>query len=197
MVFIDFIAAGLVVGFLLGGNPWWLGGLRVRFLWLAYVAIALQVAAFPSGVLPWSTPEGLASALWLASYGALGALILANLRIPGLAVIGIGQACNLVAIVANRGLMPVTPEALGRAGLSYQLRNNSISVVHPHLVWLVDRWAVPGWLPLGNVFSVGDVVIGVGVLATVVIAMRPRLFTRHGDEALAAAPDSLTSAERS
>ena len=93
--------------------------------------------------------------------------------------------------------MPVTPEALDRAGLSYQLRNNSISFVHPHLVWLVDRWAVPGWLPLGNVFSVGDVVIGVGVLATVVIAMRPRLFTRPGDEALAATPDALTSAERS
>jgi hypothetical protein len=40
----------------------------------------------------------------------------------------------------------------------------------------VDRWAVPSWLPLGNVYSVGDVAIGVGVLLTIVIAMRPRVF---------------------
>jgi hypothetical protein len=181
VVFLDFVVLGLLVGLLLGGSPRRLADLRVRFLWLAYVAIALQVAAFPSGVLPWLMPEAAASALWLASYVALGALIVANRRISGLAMIGIGQACNLVAILANHGLMPVTRGALHGAGLSYQLRNNSVAVVHPHLSWLVDRWAVPSWLPLGNVYSVGDVAIGVGVLVTVVIAMRPRLFARTTD----------------
>jgi hypothetical protein len=176
LVLLDFVVAGLIVGLLLGGSPRHLAGLRIRFLWLAYVAIALQVAAFPSGVLPWSTPETVATVLWLSSFFALGALILANLRIPGLAMVGIGQACNLVAILANHGLMPVTRGALDGASLSYHLRNNSVSVVHPHLPWLVDRWAVPSWLPFGNVFSVGDVAIGVGVLLTIVIAMRPRLF---------------------
>jgi Family of unknown function (DUF5317) len=68
-------------------------------------------------------------------------LILANLRIAGLPLIGVGQACNLVAILANHGLMPVTRGALNDAGLSYHLRNNSVAVVHPHLSWLVDRWA--------------------------------------------------------
>jgi Family of unknown function (DUF5317) len=178
VVLLDFVVAGLVVGLLLGGSPQRLASLRVRFLWLAYAAIALQVAAFPSGVLPWSMPPAAASGLWLASYAALTALIVANLRIPGLALVGVGQACNLVAILANHGLMPVTRGALDGAGLSYHLRNNSLSVVHPHLAWLVDRWAVPAWLPLGNVYSIGDVAIGIGVLATVVIAMRPRLFTR-------------------
>jgi hypothetical protein len=182
VVFLDFLVAGLIVGLLLGGSPRRLADLRVRFLWLAYVAIALQVAAFPSGVLPWSMPGAAASALWLASYGALGTLILANVRIPGLAIIGLGQACNLVAILANHGLMPVTRGALDAAGLSYHLRNNSVSVVHPHLPWLVDRWAVPTWLPFGNVFSVGDVAIGIGVLVTIVIAMRPRLFARTRTE---------------
>ena len=178
MVLLDFVFAGLIVGLVLGGSPRRLGNLRVRFLWLAYVGIALQLAAFPSGVLPWSMPEVAAKALWLGSFVALGSLIVANIRIPGLALIGVGQACNLIAVLANHGLMPVTRGALDSAGLSYHLRNNSLSVVHPHLAWLVDRWAVPSWLPMGNVYSVGDVAIGVGVLVTIVIAMRPRLYLR-------------------
>lgn len=182
MVLLDFAVAGLIVGFALGGSTRGLASLRVRFLWLAYVGIALQVAAFPSGVLPWSMPEAVAKALWLGSYLALGTLILANVRIHGLALIGIGQACNLIAILANHGLMPVTRGALDSAGLSYHLKNNSVAVVHPHLAWLVDRWAVPSWLPLGNVYSIGDVAIGIGVFVTIVIAMRPRLFMRAGAE---------------
>lgn len=178
MVLLDFVFAGLIIGIVLGGSARGLANLRVRFLWLAYVGIALQVAAFPSGVLPWSMPELAAKALWLGSYVALGGLILANIRIPGLALIGVGQTCNLVAILANHGLMPVTRGALDSAGLSYHMHNNSLSVVHPHLALLVDRWAVPSWLPMGNVYSVGDIAIGIGVLVTIVIAMRPRLHLR-------------------
>lgn len=179
MVFLDFVAAGLLLGMLLGGSITSLASLRIRSLWLAYAAIALQVVAFPSGLLPWSTPDGIARVLWLVSYALLAALVLRNCRVPGIAVIGMGQACNLIAIIANRGHMPVTRNALDGAGLSYHLRNNSIWLDHPHVSWLVDRWAVPGWLPLGNVYSAGDVLIGIGVLATLVIAMRPRLFVRR------------------
>jgi hypothetical protein len=175
MVFLDSVAAALVIGLLLGGNPAALGELRLRRLWLAYVAIALQVVAFPSGTLPWTTPDAVARGLWLVSYGLLIALIAANRRLPGIAVVGAGLACNLVAIVANGGLMPVTHHALRAAGLSYEIRNNSISLAEPHLAALVDRFAAPAWLPMGNVFSVGDVLIGLGVVIVVVLAMRPRL----------------------
>jgi uncharacterized protein DUF5317 len=181
MVLLNFVAGGLVIGLLLGGTLRQLGQLRIRVLWLAYLAIALQVAAFPSGVLPWSMPGGVASALWLASYGTLGTFIVVNREVAGLAVVGVGQACNVVAIVANGGLMPVTRGALRDAGLEYRLRNNSISAVHPHLSWFVDRWAVPTWLPFGNVYSVGDVIIGIGVLLAIVVAMRPRLLSPRGE----------------
>jgi hypothetical protein len=195
MVLLNFVAAGLVLGLVLGGSLRRLGQLRVRALWLAYLAVALQVAAFPSGVLPWSTPGGVASALWLVSYGALGGFIVANHRVAGLAVVGVGQACNVVAIVANDGLMPATRGALRDAGLDYHLRNNSISAVHPHLSWLVDRWAVPTWLPLGNVYSVGDVIIGLGVLLAIVIAMRPRLLPGRGDGRLGDGSRALVHAD--
>lgn len=175
MVFLDAVAVALVAGLLLGGTPAALGELRLQRLWLAYVAIALQVVAFPSGTLPWTTPDGVARALWLFSYGLLIAMIAANRHVRGIAVVGAGLACNLVAIVANGGLMPVTDDALRGAGLDYAVRNNSISLSEPRLAGLVDRFAAPSWLPLGNVFSVGDVLIGAGIVIVVVLAMRPRL----------------------
>ena len=36
----------------------------------------------------------------------------------------------------------------------------------------VDRWAVPHWIPLGNVYSIGDVLIAIGVFLAIVAAMR-------------------------
>ena len=60
-------------------------------------------------------------------------------------------------------------------GVDYHRHNNSVLTAHPHLSWLVDRWAVPDWLPLGNVYSVGDVIIGIGLVVAIVVAMRPRL----------------------
>jgi hypothetical protein len=52
------------------------------------------------------------------------------------------------------------------------VHNNSISAVQPHLGFLVDRWGAPQWLPLANVFSVGDVLIAIGTIVAIVAAMK-------------------------
>ena len=67
MVFLNFAVLGLACGVLLGGTFGALGAMSVRKLWLAYAAVLLQVAAFPSGFFPWSTPDSVARGLWLAS----------------------------------------------------------------------------------------------------------------------------------
>jgi hypothetical protein len=58
--------------------------------------------------------------------------------------------------------MPALPSALRAAGLHFQQSRNSTALSAPHLSWLVDRWAAPGWVPWANVFSAGDVAIAVG-----------------------------------
>ena len=68
MVLVLAIAVGLALGRLLGGRVAALGALRIRAAWLFYVAIGLQVAGYPSGVLPWSISDSLATGLWLVSY---------------------------------------------------------------------------------------------------------------------------------
>jgi len=45
----------------------------------------------------------------------------------------------------------------------------------PELPWLVDRWAAPDWVPLANVYSLGDAVIALGIVMLVLAAMGARL----------------------
>jgi hypothetical protein len=172
MVFLDVADVAIILGLLLGGRITALAELSIKAKWLAFAAIALQLVAFPSDVLPWSTPSAVARVLWVGSYGLLILMLALNYRLLGTPLIAAGLACNLVAIAFNGGLMPVRGSALRAVGRVYHVHNNSIELTRPHLAALVDRWATPGWLPLGNVFSVGDVLIALGTMLVIIAAMR-------------------------
>lgn len=175
MFLLTAVGAGLLLGLLLGGRPGELAHLRLRAAWLFYAAIVLQLVAYPSALASFSVGDRVATALQIASYAGLVAVTLINARLPGMAVAGLGMVANLSAIVANGGHMPALPSALADAGISYDgVHNNSVATASPSFPWLVDRWAAPGWLPWGNVFSVGDVLIAAGVIVIVAAAMRPR-----------------------
>jgi hypothetical protein len=95
--------------------------------------------------------------------------------VPGLVLVLVGGGSNLLAIVANGGYMPVSPgaleamERLPKAGYS-----NSAPRVDVILGPLTDIFTMPTWVPMANVFSVGDVLIGAGVAIAVVGAMHGR-----------------------
>jgi len=48
---------------------------------------------------------------------------------------------------------------------------------HPNLAIFTDIFAIPSWMPLANVFSIGDVLIATGVAVIVIGAMRTPLPT--------------------
>jgi hypothetical protein len=80
---------------------------------------------------------------------------------------------NLAAIIANGGWMPASPEALAALGMSPKAGySNSSVVADPALPWLTDIFALPPWMPMANVFSIGDVLIGLGVIVVITVAMR-------------------------
>jgi hypothetical protein len=174
MILAEAIVAGIALGLICGGRLRGLAALEMRRIELAYAALGLQIAAFPSGRLPWSTPDSAARALWLCSYALLLAFVVTNRSLRGIPVVATGMACNLVAILANGGLMPARPAAVRAAGLVYKLQNNSVTTGRARVGWLIDRWAAPHWLPLGNVYSVGDILIAAGTIAAIVLAMRAR-----------------------
>jgi hypothetical protein len=165
---------GVLVSLPLGGRLRALAGVRLRWLGLAYVALAIQLAAFPGDSLPWRTPDGVAVGLWITSDLVLAAVVLRNVLLPGVALVAAGLGSNLLAVVVNGGHMPALPRALAAAGLHYHRSMNSEAMAHPALPWLVDRWAAPHWVPLANIFSVGDVAIAIGgfVLALAVTGAR-------------------------
>jgi hypothetical protein len=49
---------------------------------------------------------------------------------------------------------------------------NSAVRADPALVPLTDIYALPAWVPLANVFSIGDVLIGLGIVVVIAIGMR-------------------------
>jgi hypothetical protein len=163
------------VGLVLGGRLGAVAELHLRAPWLFLAALALQLVAFPLAILPWRTDETLASVLWVASYWLLVVAALLNRRVTGVPIVASGMALNFVAILANRGTMPVTHDAMRDAGRNDGVQANSTAMSDPNLPWLVDRWAAPDWIPLANVFSVGDVVIAVGAFVLVLAAMGVRL----------------------
>jgi hypothetical protein len=178
MVYVVVTAAAVALGLLLGGRLGALAELKLRAIWLFYAALGMQVVAFPSGVLPWSIGDVTARILWLGSYACLAGAAVLNHRLRGALVVALGMFCNIEAVVANRGHMPALPSALDGAGIHGHVHNNSIAAVDPHLPWLVDRWAAPDWVPLANVYSVGDIVIAVGAFVLVLSAMRVTAFSR-------------------
>lgn len=155
---------GLAVAPLLGGRWQLLGRIRLRAVPLFYAAIALQLVAFPVRRMPWRTPDRVAVALWLVSFGLFAVVLLLNARLPGVPLVAAGLISNVAAVVANGGHMPALPSALRAAGLAFTVSRNSAATAAPHLSWLVDRWAAPSWIPWANVFSVGDVAIAAGGL---------------------------------
>jgi hypothetical protein len=161
---------GLAVVPLLGGRWSLLGRVRLSRPGIFYAAIALQLAAFPVKHMPWRTPDRIAVALWLLSYALFAAGLLWNVRVPGVPLVAAGLVMNVAAIVSNGGHMPALPSALRGAGLVFAKSRNSEQMASPHLAWLVDRWAAPGWVPWGNVFSAGDVLIAAGGLVFVLAA---------------------------
>jgi hypothetical protein len=176
------VVVAVVVGLLLGGSLGRLAELPLRAPWLFLSAIALQVVAFPVGALPWRTHETVASVLWVASYGLLLVAAALNRRIVGVPVVAVGMLANLAAILANRGTMPVRVDAMHDAGRVAVTQANSTALADPALPWLVDRWAAPDWIPLANVFSVGDVVVALGAVVIVLAGMSvqpQRLFVRR------------------
>ena len=91
--------------------------------------------------------------------------VVANRRLAGIRTLALGATLNLIAILANGGVMPASRSALRTAGMLTNSTDflNSAALLHPRLLFLGDILAVPHAVPLANVYSIGDVGIAIGV----------------------------------
>ena len=164
------IPIGILVGYLLGGRLDRLSSLRLRWVPLILFGLLVQVAIFTDAGGRLVGDAG--PAIYVASTATVLIAVLRNLTVPGAALIAVGAGLNLAAIVTNGGYMPADATALASVGGLGSGYTNSIVTTDPALPPLTDLFALPSWLPLANVFSVGDVLIGLGVAVTIALAMR-------------------------
>ncbi len=162
------LGLALAVGFLAGGRAAGLVAARLRWWWLAFAGIGLQL-------LPLSGTAGFV--VLVASFVLLVAFCASNLRAPGFLLIALGLAANLAVIAANRG-MPVTREALvasGQEGTLQALLREGGAKHHladrdDVLLFLAD--VIPVGPPIRQVVSIGDVFVHAGAFWFVVTSMR-------------------------
>lgn len=188
------LIGGVALGLALAGRPAGLGGLTFRWPWLFLGGLLVQVVLFSDAVA--ARIGDLGPPIYVGSTAVVFAAVLANRAIAGMKIVAIGSLSNLVAILANGGYMPASPTAVASLGWHPATAySNSAYVADPALAPLTDIFALPSWIPWANVFSVGDVLIGLGVVVVIVVAMRrgPAAEAAGGrlDGKLAGAPRNL------
>jgi hypothetical protein len=167
------VLAGLVIGLVSGGSVARLGNLRFSWAPLIVVGMVVQLLLFSTSL---GDALGAAAPLvYVASNVAVLVAVWKNRSIPGLPLVLVGGAANLLAICANGGYMPVSSAALtalGRGAPDGYVNSRFVdgAVLGP----LTDQFAMPAWMPMANIFSVGDVLIGVGVAIAIVAVTRGR-----------------------
>jgi len=172
MLYLIGILIGLVIGLLCGGRPSHLIQLRLRWLWLIFLSLVIQLLIFPlfseSPLLPYATAP-----LHVLSYAILMVWLVMNLRVFPMGVLLFGATCNLITLASNGGYMPASVTALQRAGLGHAadrlLQGDAVANVilmdsSTRVNVLADWLYLPGWIPFATVLSIGDVLIMVGLV---------------------------------
>jgi hypothetical protein len=172
----------LLVGYLAGMLRAHLGNRsfqvpEIRRMWLVAVAIIPQILVFFVPATSSFIPTQAASVVLVTSQIGLLLFVWSNRQHKSFWILGLGLGLNLAVIMGNGGLMPVSPSTLGqlipdRPVESWQIGERfayTKDVVLPEsqirLSWLADRFVTPAWYPQPTAFSLGDIVIALGVFS--------------------------------
>lgn len=147
-----------------------------RWEWLVFISVLPQILIFyvrgsgrfvPESVIPYIQ---VLSMLGLITFTAI------NIRISSFWVIGVGLLSNFAAIIANKGWMPISVETLGklhpelppdhwivgqRLGSS---KDRILTEDTTNLGFLSDTIPVPSWISYKFAFSIGDVILSIGII---------------------------------
>ena len=152
-----------------------IAAIPLRSAWLALLAFALQwpLLQAPAGPVQ---RIGIQQALFLSSHVLLLAFVWRNRRLPGIQIVGLGVVCNLLVIAANGGFMPITPETLVQINPGSTLAQWPIGAHYGHSkdiillreearLWVLsDVLVIPPPFPRPTAFSLGDLLIAIGII---------------------------------
>ena len=181
----EVIILALLVGIIAKGKFGRLADVQIKYIWLLFVVLALAVGMrklVHMGVLTY--PSMICSVIKISEFVILIALALANLRMAGVKLMLVGFIANLAAIVANGGIMPVSPSGMAlTAGthlaeymVKYPFVKDMLIGPNTRLVFLCDIYtAVWPYALISSIYSIGDFITSIGGFIAIIAIMRTPL----------------------
>ena len=171
MILLQALAVSILVSLIFGGKLSRLASLTLHWGWLGLLSVALQLVVIYANLPDTLGAISVRLVSMLLAYGLLIVMVLANAKLPGFWWIGLGMAVNLVAMLANDGWMPISPETLARAGLghlatmteagTYVAGSKDVVLAHAEAnLWFLGDVFVCRFMHAA--FSIGDVLLVVG-----------------------------------
>jgi hypothetical protein len=169
------VGLALVIGYALGGRLRGFEDLRINRWGLALIGLALQW--IPASKIAWVPASVVGPVMLALSYAFLVAFLVSNRWIPGAPVMQVGLLLNLAVVMVNGG-MPVQGTAIERAGGDpYALMQSSPTKHHlmteDDVLWQLGD-IVPLAPPIGDVLSIGDLLLYGGMVYSITEIMRGR-----------------------
>ena len=188
-MFLSVVALALVTGALAGGGLPRLADLRLRWIWVLGVALALRLGAVLLGQQPIGSSLPI---VWgfLSAYLLLFLFLGANWRVPGMQVAAVGIGLNTLAVILNSGQMPVWAAAYQASGFPPE------AIANDPFHFLIASGTVADFVARGGIFgdvvplpipiirdviSIGDILLALGIFWAIVYSMtRPDAPVRAG-----------------
>lgn len=167
------LVLGMIIGKFRGGKVSNLGRFMFRSSFLLVFALILQIST--SILISIGNERAIDNrmTLYIASYIMLFIVLFLNLERKSVWLILIGAIANFAAIVLNGGSMPIDIVLLEKMGFENMLKSINIGAM-PHYiniseaysftVYLAKKFATPINYPLKQIFSIGDILISLGLL---------------------------------
>jgi MFS family permease len=188
-MFLSAIVLALIIGALAGGGLPRLADLKLRWLWVLGLALAMRLVAGgarEAGIAD-EIPVGL---LYIGAYLAIFAWLWGNWRVPGLQIASVGIAANGLAVIINGGQMPIWSGAYLAAGFT------AADIAGDPFHYILSADTVSSFVAAGGLFgdvipipvpyirdvvSIGDAILALGIFWAIVYSMtRPEAPIRGG-----------------
>jgi hypothetical protein len=145
--------------------------------WLVFATVLPQIMIFFIPGLAKVVPETVIPYIQIVSMSGLIVFVAVNIKITGFIILGVGLVGNFLAIATNGGWMPISVNTLARihpeipvetwnVGERLSLTKDRILLPErTNLAFLTDILNLPSWISYKFAFSVGDILISIGMIS--------------------------------
>lgn len=175
VILLSALVAGLLAGWgwsRLRKRPYQVPNLQVG--WLAALAFLPQIGMAYLPATRHLVSDGFVATSLIISLLLFLGFVWWNRQLPGMPILMSGLILNLLVMVANGGWMPIDPKTASQlvgtnvlqiisAGSRFGQKDILLLPQQIHFGVLADRFLLPAWFPYQVAFSLGDILIALGI----------------------------------